>query len=314
MGVRLVVRSTWSSEKTSEHSYEFDQPRIVIGRHRGSDVHIPHPAVSGTHATLRAEGARWVVVDEGSTNGTKVSGERLPPGRPKPLSEGDVVDVGGFSLRLEQRPVVTATSVEGTAALARRIVEETLHQGGDESSATIRVLNGPEQGREVSIPAPPGRLVLGRGDDADLTLADEDLSRSHAEIARDLSGVMLRDLGSKNGTFLGDEAIEKRRLRDGDEIRLGKTVLLFEDAAARHLSEICSAPEQSMELPTPPEEPEPEPEAEAADDSVAEAAPPPSRAPARRRAALGADVFIYVLAGAVLALSIAGLFFLLRAG
>jgi hypothetical protein len=229
-----------------------------------------------------------------------------------------VIDVGGFLLRLEQRPVVTATSVEGTAALARRIVEEALHQGGDETAAKVRVLNGPEQGRELSVPAPPGRLVLGRGEDADLTLSDEDLSRSHAEIARNLSGAVLRDLASKNGTFVGDEPIQERRLRDGDEIRLGNTILLFDDAAARRLSEICDAPDESMELPAPPEEPQDEPDAEPARESEIEVAPlpssPPAAPPARRRAAVGADVFIYVLAGAVLALSIAGLFFLLRAG
>jgi hypothetical protein len=73
-----------------------------------------------------------------------------------------------------------------------------------------------------------------------------------------------------------------------------------------------------MELPAPPEEPQDEPDAEPARESEIEVAPlpssPPAAPPARRRAAVGADVFIYVLAGAVLALSIAGLFFLLRAG
>ncbi len=324
MGVRLLVRSTWTSDTADEHAYEFDQPRIAIGRHRGSDVHIPHPAVSGAHATLRAEGARWVVVDEGSTNGTRVAGERLPPGRPKPLSDGDVVHVGGFSIRLEAKPVVTATSARGTATLARRIVEEALRGRGEGTDARVRVSNGPEEGREVAIPPPPSRLVLGRGDGVDLQLSDEDLSREHAELAADLSGVKVRDLGSKNGTFLGDARVSEQRLKDGDEIRLGKTILIFEDAAARRLSEICSAPEQAVELPEPAET-EPEDESENGDDSASDAsADEPAHAapvvtptsPTRRQAkrtGLGADVFIYVLAGAVLALSIAGLFFLLRA-
>jgi len=323
MGVRLLVRSSWSSDVSSEHAYEFDQPRIVIGRHRGSDVHIPHPAVSGHHATLRNEGARWVVVDEGSTNGTRVGGDRLPPKRPKPLKAGDVVDVGGFRLTLENKPVITATGVEETAALARRIVQEELLGGGGASPPRVRVLNGPAESQVVDVPEPPGRLVLGRGDDVDLVLADEDLSREHAELAADLRGVVLRDLESKNGTFVGDKTVREIRLKDGDEVRLGKTVLLFEDDAGKRLRAICDAPDAQVELP-----PEPEPTAEnveASDDGegAGVAAPiagtmpeaPMVTVPTKpRRAAFGADIFIYVLAGAVLALSIAGLVVLLRAG
>jgi pSer/pThr/pTyr-binding forkhead associated (FHA) protein len=322
MGVRLVVRSTWSSEETAEYVYEFAQTKIVVGRHPGSDVHLPHPAVSGHHASIRVEGTRLVIVDEGSTNGTRVDGERIPQGRPKPLTAQTRIDLGGFRLSVESRPVVTGTSHDETAALARQMVREALGDGGDGAGGRLRVLNGPAEGTEVAVPPPPAELILGRGDDVDLTLPDEDLSREHVALRGDLDGIELRDLGSKNGSFVNDKPVTRRRLRDGDEIRLGKTMLLFSDPTDRELRTICSAPEKVVALPEPPPE-EPEEVGESAEagkateaaeatEDVPRAAP--SVSPAPKRTGVGADVIIYVLAGAVLALSIAGLVMLLRAG
>jgi pSer/pThr/pTyr-binding forkhead associated (FHA) protein len=257
-----------------------------------------------------------VVVDEGSTNGTRVRGEKLPPGRPKPIAPGDVVDVGGFHVTLTPKPVVTATGVENTAALARQIVQEAF--GGDTEAPVpaLRVLNGPASGRRLSVPEPPARVVLGRGEDVDLVLPDEDLSREHAEVAADLRGVLLRDLESKNGTFVGEKRVRTHRLHDGDEIRLGKTVLLFEDEADRRLQAICDAPDAPVELPLAEPEsivtPVPVGSASAADTAKTEK-PLPTPASRKKKESIGADVFIYVLAGAVLALSIAGLVILLRA-
>lgn len=327
MGVRLVVRSSWSSKTAQEYVYEFDQGRVVVGRHKGSDVHVPHPAVSGLHATFRAEGARWVVIDEGSTNGTLVNSERLPPGRPKAVGPDDAVDIGGFRITLEVRHLVDATAFEKTDALARQIVREAF--GAETEGPRLRVLNGPEAGRVVDLPAPPGTFVIGRGEDVDLPLSDEDLSREHVEVAQDLDGVVARDRGSKNGTLVNDRPITERRLKDGDEVRLGQTVLIFEDPAEHRIGDICAAPEEIIELPREPEPAAAVPAEEASSDHsgpsdggdgvvaakahAPDSARPPSK-PTRAQSGIGADVIIYLLAGTVLALSIAGLFMLLRAG
>jgi pSer/pThr/pTyr-binding forkhead associated (FHA) protein len=311
--------------------YDLDQSRIVIGRGKGSDVHIPHPAVSAHHATLRAEGARWVVTDEGSTNGTKVNGERLPSGRPKRIETGSVIDVGGFRITVEVGvPIVQATSVERTSALARQIVREVLGaELTEDRSPKLRVLNGPDEGRAMPIPEPPGRLVVGRGEECDLSLSDADLSREHAELVPDLDGVTLRDLGSKNGSLVNERRVETRRLRDGDEIRIGRTVLLFEDPTEALVREVCKAPEKPMELPEAREvtaaatvegsATEASAEGASSEDAGARVSTEAEESRGKRsvpvrRAGLGADVLIYLLAGAVLALSALGLYILLEAG
>jgi pSer/pThr/pTyr-binding forkhead associated (FHA) protein len=74
------------------------------------------------------------------------------------------------------------------------------------------------------------RLTVGRRSSADLALTwDEEVSRLHAELVRKGNDWTLMDNGlSMNGSFVNGEAVRaQRRLRDGDAIRVGGTVLIF---------------------------------------------------------------------------------------
>jgi phosphoserine phosphatase RsbU/P len=81
------------------------------------------------------------------------------------------------------------------------------------------------QGRRV-VPISKELFSIGRRTNADLQVVNSDVSREHAEIARDDSGFLLRDRGSRYGTFVNGEAITERRLAHGDRIRLGRTDLV----------------------------------------------------------------------------------------
>lgn len=63
-------------------------------------------------------------------------------------------------------------------------------------------------------------MIVGRETDSDIQIDDRQVSRRHAEITQTLEGYTLRDLGSKNGTFLNGEAISQqpRLIRNGDQI------------------------------------------------------------------------------------------------
>lgn len=72
-------------------------------------------------------------------------------------------------------------------------------------------------------------LVIGRGAEADVQLADTGVSRRHLEILVAKDGVTgeLRDLGSTNGTRLNGVRVSSGPLQDGDRIGLGSTELVF---------------------------------------------------------------------------------------
>ena len=69
--------------------------------------------------------------------------------------------------------------------------------------------------------------VIGRGTDTDVRLTDQSVSRRHAEIRVANGATMLNDLQSTNGTTVNGVAATTRALSDGDEIRLGETVLIY---------------------------------------------------------------------------------------
>ncbi len=56
--------------------------------------------VSRVHAALRRDNDRWVVVDLGSTNGTRLNGTRLNPQEPVPVASGDEVCLGRLAFRI----------------------------------------------------------------------------------------------------------------------------------------------------------------------------------------------------------------------
>jgi hypothetical protein len=94
----------------------------------------------------------------------------------------------------------------------------------------LRVKSGPHKGHVHDILA--DSLVLGRESAGDVQVLDQGVSRRHAEIFRIGEMYFIRDLESRNGTFVNDKPIQEEILRVGDQIRLGNTSLVFEDRVA----------------------------------------------------------------------------------
>ena len=75
-------------------------------------------------------------------------------------------------------------------------------------------------------------LSVGRGEGSDMMLADPSVSRQHAAIEIEGSRTFVRDLQSKNGTFVNGERVERSPLSEGDEVRFGKTTMRVETEGA----------------------------------------------------------------------------------
>jgi len=90
----------------------------------------------------------------------------------------------------------------------------------------LTVIQGPDKGRTFELPDSEPQLI-GRSSEA-LPIHDQTVSRRHAELTPDNGAWYVRDLQSQNGTFVnGVRLRERTRLREGDQIRSGSTVLLF---------------------------------------------------------------------------------------
>lgn len=107
------------------------------------------------------------------------------------------------------------------------VASQTLSLPGGKR-VSVAILSGPRKGEAVTLLRP--RLSFGRasvGEGADVQIADPQLSLQHAVLECHGARIVLRDLGSASGTFVGEERIgTSRELEDGGEFRLGDTSIL----------------------------------------------------------------------------------------
>lgn len=85
-----------------------------------------------------------------------------------------------------------------------------------------------QSGGPELVPLVSARVVVGRAVENDVVLGDPRVSAAHAVLDRVGAHWCVRDLGSRNGTFLnGERLLTERVLEPGDEMRLGDTRLVF---------------------------------------------------------------------------------------
>jgi phage tail-like protein len=89
--------------------YEIPPGTSVLGR-RDADILLDDQLVSRQHAKIDCTDEGCIITDTKSSNGTKVNGIRLKEHDPHPLSSGDVIEIGAFTLLYELAEVVTAVA------------------------------------------------------------------------------------------------------------------------------------------------------------------------------------------------------------
>jgi pSer/pThr/pTyr-binding forkhead associated (FHA) protein len=91
----------------------------------------------------------------------------------------------------------------------------------------IRVTSGQQAGREFALPE--GEYIIGRGEDADVVVADGTVSERHAKVVVTAQRVTIEDLGSRNGTKLRDIPLRGvALLTQGDRVFLGRAEIVVE--------------------------------------------------------------------------------------
>jgi hypothetical protein len=93
------------------------------------------------------------------------------------------------------------------------------------------------------------RLTIGRHSTNDVKLADRMVSKRHAVVGRIKSRIVVKDLASRNGTFVNGEKVEKAMLVSGDRVKIGSAVLRFfkEEACGSTDSDGSSTPSRGVQ-------------------------------------------------------------------
>jgi pSer/pThr/pTyr-binding forkhead associated (FHA) protein len=88
----------------------------------------------------------------------------------------------------------------------------------------LRFISGKYQGGEFPLRM-DREIVIGRSSELDMVLVEDMVSRKHAKISTAGGQITIQDLGSTNGTFVNGEKIKKVRLKEGDRILIGTSII-----------------------------------------------------------------------------------------
>lgn len=95
---------------------------------------------------------------------------------------------------------------------------------GGGRSYVLRFISGKYQGGEFPI-VNDKPIIVGRSSDLDMVLVEDMVSRKHARITMQQDQIWIEDLGSTNGTFVNGEKIKRARLKEGDRVLIGTSIL-----------------------------------------------------------------------------------------
>jgi pSer/pThr/pTyr-binding forkhead associated (FHA) protein len=211
--------------------HEIGSTRTTVGR-KAADVVLTDPTVSNIHAVIEFVGAKLFLTDNDSTNGTHLNGERVESG---PLANLDEIELGDTKLLLS----VVEDKYGAFAEAAEEESEESRIEEGDTTIMTaplpnpemppnlqvvLDVAGGPDQGKVFKLGH--RSTVIGRGQQADVRLSDSAVSKRHCQIeVHNKDRMTIKDLASMNGTRLNDRYISAVKIRHGDQVKIGETVI-----------------------------------------------------------------------------------------
>ena len=198
---------------------------IAIGRATVNDIVLSDDSASRRHARLERKPGGYEVIDLGSVNGLRVNGVRVAHAI---LAYGDVLGIGDSSIRFER------SHEEADPAMTRRQNPIGLDERPDDHALPVHLAETALPRVTVSLsdgtrefPMRGDSLTLGRHPDNDVVIDADGVSRHHAVIERRLGSMIIRDLHSENGVWVGRERVSSRELEDGAAIRIGSARLLF---------------------------------------------------------------------------------------
>jgi pSer/pThr/pTyr-binding forkhead associated (FHA) protein len=201
----------------------------LLGREADCDIVVPDDRASRHHAELRWDHGVISLADLNTTNGTRVNGQRVIG--QTPMRDGDMLAIGAHHYRLQ---LVRVESGEPTDVLGESAGPETSkvpgapRSGGSRPSRTEPIIlaaeSGAARGQHWEL---RGQLsIIGRGTEYAVNLPDTSVSRPHAQLIWQTSGVYIQDLDSANGTHLnGMRLTAPTPLREGDLLLVGEVSL-----------------------------------------------------------------------------------------
>lgn len=224
---KLIIQNSKTQE---EQEYTLPQDSIVFGRTNTCDIELPIKSISRRHAEIVREESDYFLSDLKSGNGTFLNNQKIKPLEKNLLRSGDLIRIEDYEIRFlltedsMDHPVEEDTD---TDILEIKLIKKMMRALDTDETPSLEVLNGVAAGKKLSLPEDKQEFIIGREGVADLTIDENVISRQHVKLERKWGGIVIVDLQSKNGTFVNNDRVEEKLLRDGDKVMLGTVKLLY---------------------------------------------------------------------------------------
>ncbi len=188
---------------------ELGNATVTIGRDPGCTVVLNKDGVAPRHCEIVGadDGASLRALD--ATLPTVLNGRQVTASTP--IKDGDLIVIGrvGCSVVGESKVAAQpAAPVRDEATRVRTALPKFV----------LRGVSGPTLGKTFAV---TNGAVIGRQSDCEISIPANEISRQHVRIKVTADGVMVEDLGSANGTFIGNQRINQPTLlKPGEELRL----------------------------------------------------------------------------------------------
>lgn len=249
---KLVIREPGKPLR----EFQLEKGPYTLGRDEENDIVVSDETVSRKHARIKFENGSFIIEDLKSTSGVYVNRKKIA-GECK-LNPGDDILIGSTEIAIEEEktdddktkllsPEALQKYIEGTDKTqildtdVPGIPKHGVEEGRAEDERT-RMLDAEEVliaeqqtvmpyhrflviskkgfGKEYLVDR--SEITVGRSGDSSITLDDQTVSSIHATIRIEGNDCVLRDMNSKNGTFVNGSPIrEEYVLQEGDEIKIG---------------------------------------------------------------------------------------------
>jgi len=205
LAAEAAPRVTLIVQKGAKQGTRVPCRRVVtlIGSREGCKVRLADDAIAPAHVAIVNTGIHVTAVDLLSSMGSTLNGLKLEQ---EILSDGDRIAIGNWVFDVE----IKSASVNGQADLHPLDIATTAELIALEHLDTGRVL---KPSREI--------CVIGRRDNSDIVISDDDVSRTHALLIHYYERPVIMDLLTGKGTFIDDNRIGFHTIKDGEVLRVG---------------------------------------------------------------------------------------------
>ncbi len=205
--------------------YQLSKDEIKIGRAKWNDIILTDPTVSRVHAVVVCDKGKLTILDK-SSGGTFINNEKVSR---KKLNIDDRITIGPYSIfpreYKEEKEDSELETIRHETTLVVPLADDQSKKSFLLQHASLIFIKGSEEGRQFQIDKE--KIAFGKHKDNNLVLNDKFVSRHHGEIYFRNGEFFIRDLGSKNGTFVNGKRIHGTVLRPGSRIEIGKTCIDF---------------------------------------------------------------------------------------